>query len=82
MRMDGRLFSCTDPADSYARGATVALNFVDPSENVWDCWQVETLANARKLSLRAGCHCNPGAREVALDIPRVSWPRASGTKPA
>jgi selenocysteine lyase/cysteine desulfurase len=54
------------PRDVQARGATVALNFVDPVGVVWDCWEVEALANARKLSLRAGCHCNPGAREAAL----------------
>jgi molybdenum cofactor sulfurtransferase len=47
------------------------MNFVDPSGRVWDCWQVETLANDRKLSLRAGCHCNPGAREVALNYTRA-----------
>jgi selenocysteine lyase/cysteine desulfurase len=27
---------------------------------------VEQLANKERISLRAGCHCNPGAREVAL----------------
>jgi molybdenum cofactor sulfurtransferase len=59
------------PRDTRDRGATVALNFVDPAGIVWDCWQVETLANQRKLSLRAGCHCNPGAREVALDVPQA-----------
>ena len=26
----------------------------------------EQRANRRNLSLRSGCHCNPGAREVAL----------------
>ena len=59
------------PRDVQARGATVALNFVDPVGTVWDCWQVEALANARRLSLRAGCHCNPGAREAALGYTRA-----------
>jgi selenocysteine lyase/cysteine desulfurase len=54
------------PREMEDRGATVALNFVDPFGTVWDCWEVEALANARSLSLRAGCHCNPGAREAAL----------------
>jgi selenocysteine lyase/cysteine desulfurase len=31
---------------------------------------VERLANAERISLRAGCHCNPGAREVALGFKR------------
>jgi selenocysteine lyase/cysteine desulfurase len=59
------------PRDTYERGATVALNFVDPTGAVWDCWRVESLANERKLSVRSGCHCNPGAREVALGYPRA-----------
>jgi molybdenum cofactor sulfurtransferase len=54
------------PATSVERGATIAMNLVDPAGKVWDCWEVERLANQRNLSLRAGCHCNPGAREVAL----------------
>jgi molybdenum cofactor sulfurtransferase len=54
------------PRTMTARGATLAMNFVDPYGVRWDCWQVEQLGNARNLSLRAGCHCNPGAREVAL----------------
>jgi selenocysteine lyase/cysteine desulfurase len=49
------------------RGASVAMNFVDPAGTLWNCWQMEALANQRSLSLRAGCHCNPGAREVALN---------------
>lgn len=31
-----------------------------------DCNRIEALANEQRISLRAGCHCNPGAREVAL----------------
>ena len=61
-----RLYGPSTAAD---RGGTVALNFLDPDGAVWNCWQVEALANEQNLSLRAGCHCNPGAREVALDIP-------------
>jgi selenocysteine lyase/cysteine desulfurase len=58
------------PRDTWDRGATLALNFVDPSGALWDCWRVESFANMRQLSVRAGCHCNPGAREVALGYPR------------
>ena len=56
------------PLDARDRGPTVAFNVVDPDGAVWDCWQVERLANERQISLRAGCHCNPGAREAALEI--------------
>jgi selenocysteine lyase/cysteine desulfurase len=56
------------PLDGAERGATIALNVVDPSGEMWDCWEVERLANRGNLSLRSGCHCNPGAREVALGL--------------
>jgi selenocysteine lyase/cysteine desulfurase len=58
------------PQDMHDRGANVALNMLDSSGAVWDCWSIESLANERKLSVRSGCHCNPGAREVALGYPR------------
>jgi selenocysteine lyase/cysteine desulfurase len=54
------------PADTIERGGTIAVNMLDPAGTTWDCWEVERLANRRNLSLRSGCHCNPGAREVAL----------------
>jgi selenocysteine lyase/cysteine desulfurase len=37
---------------------------------MFDCYALERLANERRISLRAGCHCNPGAREVALGFTR------------
>jgi selenocysteine lyase/cysteine desulfurase len=54
------------PPNSTMRGATVEVNFLDPNGNLLDCVEVERLANDAHISLRAGCHCNPGAREVAL----------------
>jgi selenocysteine lyase/cysteine desulfurase len=54
------------PANTHRRGGTVQVNFFDPDGALWDCTTVERLANAQRISLRAGCHCNPGAREVAL----------------
>jgi molybdenum cofactor sulfurtransferase len=59
------------PRDTRGRGATVALNFIDPDGEVWDCWHIEKLANAKRISLRAGCHCNPGAREAAMGYTRA-----------
>ena len=38
----------------------------DLDGGLFDCNDVERLANDERISLRAGCHCNPGAREVAL----------------
>ncbi|MBI1257458.1 MAG: aminotransferase class V-fold PLP-dependent enzyme, partial [Chloroflexi bacterium] len=48
------------------RGGTVQVNFFDPDGNLFDCNDVERMANEVRISLRAGCHCNPGAREMAL----------------
>jgi selenocysteine lyase/cysteine desulfurase len=54
------------PLDGRARGATVAFNLHDARGRRLDGYAVEARANARRISLRTGCHCNPGAREVAL----------------
>jgi selenocysteine lyase/cysteine desulfurase len=54
------------PAGTWMRGGTVQVNFLDPEGRLWDCTEVERRANGERISLRAGCHCNPGAREVAL----------------
>jgi selenocysteine lyase/cysteine desulfurase len=54
------------PANMHMRGGTVQVNFFDPDGTLFDCVDVERMANAERISLRAGCHCNPGAREAAL----------------
>lgn len=54
------------PANTVMRGGTIQMNFFDRDGEMIDCVGVERMANARRISLRAGCHCNPGAREVAL----------------
>ena len=54
------------PAGTDRRGATIAMNFFDPSGLLIDSVRVERRANRAGISLRSGCHCNPGAREVAL----------------
>ncbi|MEO8608770.1 MAG: aminotransferase class V-fold PLP-dependent enzyme [Chloroflexota bacterium] len=48
------------------RGATIEVNFLDADGLLIRDTQVERLANQYQISLRAGCHCNPGAREMAL----------------
>ena len=58
------------PADTDRRGATVEVNFFDPDGTLFPDNRVEHLANERNISLRAGCHCNPGAREVSLGFTR------------
>jgi selenocysteine lyase/cysteine desulfurase len=54
------------PTNTYQRGGTVQVNFFDPNSRMIDCAVVERMANEARISLRAGCHCNPGAREIAL----------------
>lgn len=51
-----------------SRGATLALNFVDPDGRVTDCRYVQQLANQRGISLRTGCFCNPGSGEIFFDL--------------
>lgn len=52
------------------RGGTLALNFRDAAGRMIDHRIVETLANRRRISLRTGCFCNPGAGELALGLTR------------
>lgn len=56
------------PPNTHMRGGTIQVNFFDPDGKLIDCNIVERIANDAHISLRAGCHCNPGAREVALDF--------------
>jgi len=58
------------PPNTQMRGGTVQVNFFDRSGYMIDCNIVEGLANEAHISLRAGCHCNPGAREMALGFTR------------
>ncbi|MDZ4769573.1 MAG: aminotransferase class V-fold PLP-dependent enzyme [Chloroflexota bacterium] len=56
------------PITTDRRGGTIAFNFYDAAGALVDYRSVERLANARRLSLRSGCFCNPGAGETALDL--------------
>jgi len=56
------------PAGTDRRGATIAMNFFDPAGVLIDSVRAERRANRAGISLRSGCHCNPGVREVALDF--------------
>lgn len=56
------------PATTDQRGGTIQVNFFDPDGNLISCTDVERWANEERISLRAGCHCNPGAREIALGL--------------
>lgn len=53
------------PTDTVMRGGTVTVNFYDPAGALIDYRLIEQRANARHISLRTGCFCNPGADELA-----------------
>jgi len=58
------------PLDTHIRGGTIEFNFYDPQEHLVNGYVVEKVANESRISIRVGCHCNPGAREVALGLDR------------
>ena len=58
------------PITTERRGGTIAFNFCDPSGTVLDCYAIQEDANQHRLSVRSGCFCNPGVREIALGLAR------------
>jgi selenocysteine lyase/cysteine desulfurase len=53
------------PATTTMRGGIVTMNFYDPDGHLIDYRRVEELATERRISIRTGCFCNPGAGETA-----------------
>jgi selenocysteine lyase/cysteine desulfurase len=53
------------PATMDMRGGTITFNCYDPEGHLLDYRRIEQLANSRRISLRTGCFCNPGAGELA-----------------
>jgi selenocysteine lyase/cysteine desulfurase len=53
------------PATMIERGGTITMNFYDPDGHLIDYRRIEELASGRRISLRTGCFCNPGAGEAA-----------------
>lgn len=58
------------PITTEGRGGTIAFNFYDPNGVILDCYTTQEEANQCGLSVRSGCFCNPGVREVALGMVR------------
>jgi len=69
------------PRDTGERGATIAFNLADAAGGLVDHLRVEEAANARHISLRTGCFCNPGAGEVALGLSRSELERCFAVTP-
>lgn len=57
------------PADTVARGGTVAFNLRDRAGEVVPFDRVVHAAAQSGVSLRGGCFCNPGAAEAAFAFP-------------
>lgn len=68
------------PHNTINRGATVALNILDPSGAVFDERLVARESSAAGLSLRTGCFCNPGSGEAAFGIGRPALRRLFGKR--
>jgi len=58
------------PITTEQRGGTIAFNVCDPSGVVLDCYAIQEEANQHGISIRSGCFCNPGVREIALGLVR------------
>jgi selenocysteine lyase/cysteine desulfurase len=69
------------PATMNARGATLTMNFYDPDGHLIDYRRVEELATERRISLRTGCFCNPGAGEAAEGLTEADMRAAMNAGP-
>ncbi len=69
------------PATMKDRGATLTMNFYDPEGHLVDYRRVEELATERRMSLRTGCFCNPGAGEAAEQLTEADMHAAMAAGP-
>ncbi|HSF83304.1 MAG TPA: aminotransferase class V-fold PLP-dependent enzyme [Anaerolineales bacterium] len=60
------------PQDTQMRGGTIPLNILNPDGKVIDERIVEQAAMERLISIRTGCFCNPGAGEIAFNLPKAA----------
>ena len=63
-----KLIEIYGPNNTKMRGGTVVFNIFDINGDQLNCYVAEGEANKVYISLRAGCHCNPGVREIALNF--------------
>ncbi len=61
-----RVVQIYGPLSTTQRGGTIAFNFFNPQGRLLDCYQTQDKTNRLTISIRSGCFCNPGVREVAL----------------
>ncbi len=72
------------PLTTERRGGTIPFNLLERDGRVIDFRRVESAAAARRISLRTGCFCNPGASETARGITAQDMARifALGRQPS
>jgi molybdenum cofactor sulfurtransferase len=75
-----RLLHMYGPETIDRRGGTFALNLFDTDGNLIHSRDVERAASARGISIRTGCHCNPGAGQAALHISDEEFERVFVTR--
>ncbi len=69
-RVDGKPgVAIYGPGTTDSRGGTVAFNLLDGQGRPIPYETVEAAAGEAGVSIRGGCFCNPGAAEVAFDMP-------------
>jgi selenocysteine lyase/cysteine desulfurase len=69
------------PAHTRDRGGTVAFNLLDPGGRVIDEREVARATAAAGISIRTGCHCNPGASEGAAQLTGPALRAAARARP-
>lgn len=52
------------PDNLYNRGGNIMMNFMDPKGKVYAFEDIEQMTNAKHISIRSGCFCNPGIDET------------------
>lgn len=52
------------PTTPEKRGGTIAFNVYNSAGHQLNCYKVQEEANSWNISLRSGCFCNPGVREI------------------
>ncbi|MHB0947572.1 MAG: aminotransferase class V-fold PLP-dependent enzyme [Gemmatimonadaceae bacterium] len=74
------LVTLLGPVNGTARGGTVTFNIFDRHGRWIPHWEVERSLASQRISVRAGCFCNPGAAERALgfDARRAAACREAG----
>ena len=70
------------PASAKHRGGTVAFNLAAPDGSLVDHDVVDRRAGDRRISLRTGCFCNPGAGESAFELSRADITACLRNEPA